>query len=70
MTLPEIPPDCKVLSVVYCRKGYQACVQRRVEVSFYPHYKHVTIRAKGENIAKAIEAAINIKPNFHHQDLA
>lgn len=66
-TMPDIPDDCAVLAVVKCGRGYQATVQRRVETSFYPHYKHVQIRVVDKTIISSIKAALKVKPTVHHQ---
>lgn len=48
---------CKVKSVVSCKNGYQACVEKRMPLSQYPHFEYVLRYAKGATIEEAIRNA-------------
>jgi hypothetical protein len=59
-TFPDIAPECRLVSVVMCSKGYQSVIEERVPVNLHPHFVTLAHVAKGATPCDSIRAALQL----------
>lgn len=56
--IPDMADNQRLISVVMCPNGYQALIEERVPISFYPHFSWIQKAAKARTPAEAIKKAL------------